>query len=195
MTETLFVARHSCDSPEWYTPSSFVEAARTVMGDIDLDPASHEEANRTVKAARFFTVEDDGLRQDWRGRVFLNPPGGRDADGDSLVNLFWSKAMREWWEGRIEQMVWIGYSLEQLQTLQQPGTAYTPINFPLCFTERRIAFVENEAKKAERIAKEIAKGKKPNMKSSPSHSNYIAYVGPNVDAFCEVFSAFGQVRR
>lgn len=53
MSSVDFAARHSMDSPEWYTPSPFVEAAREVMGGIDLDPASHEEANRIIKAARY----------------------------------------------------------------------------------------------------------------------------------------------
>ena len=60
-------------------------------------------------------------------------------------------------------------------------------------TARRIAFIENEAKKAERIAKMLAAGKQPKEKSSPSHSNYITYLGPHTKQFYQVFSAFGQV--
>lgn len=155
------------------------------MGGIDLDPASHEEANQTVRAARYFTTEDDGLRQIWKGRVFLNPPGG-------LVPDFWLALMLAWRDKNISEAVWIGYSLEQLQTLQ--ACRVTPLDFPICVTSKRIAFVENEAKKAQRIAKLLAAGKQPNLKSSPSHSNYISYIGPNADRFEAVFSRFGKVR-
>lgn len=61
-------------SDDWYTPSTFIEAARRVMGSIDLDPASCAYANETVKAKRFFTIEDNGLNQEWTGNVWLNPP-------------------------------------------------------------------------------------------------------------------------
>lgn len=188
-------ARHSMDSPEWYTPSPFVEAARAVMGGIDLDPASHEEANRTVRAARFYTAEEDGLSRPWYGLLFINPPGGKDSKGKALVPQFWRALMRSWARGEVSQAVWVGYSLEQLQTLQGTGAHHTPIDYPICIPSRRIPFVENEAKKAERMAKLAAQGKNPHGKSQPSHANYITYLGPDVDAFERVFSEFGVVRR
>ena len=147
-TATVFAARHSMDSPEWYTPAPFVEAAREVMGAIDLDPASHEQANFIVRASKYFTADDDGLKQRWSGRVFINPPGG-------LVPEFWRKLVMSLLEhdGDVTQAIWIGYSLEQLQTLQNvENVPYTPLHCSMCVPRKRIAFVENEAKRSERVA-------------------------------------------
>jgi len=59
---------------EWYTPADIIEAARKVLGTIDLDPASSEIANQTVKATKFYTAQDDGLSHIWEGNIWLNPP-------------------------------------------------------------------------------------------------------------------------
>lgn len=42
----------------WYTPQFIIDAAREVLGTIDLDPASDSEANKTVKAIKFYSVVD-----------------------------------------------------------------------------------------------------------------------------------------
>lgn len=65
----------SSGATSYGTPGAIVDAAREVMGGIELDPASAEWANRRVGAVRYFTVEDDGLSLGWQARtVWLNHP-------------------------------------------------------------------------------------------------------------------------
>ena len=59
---------------EWYTPAVYIEAAREVMGSIDLDPASNDFANETVKAAVYYDEAMNGLEREWYGNIWLNPP-------------------------------------------------------------------------------------------------------------------------
>lgn len=59
----------------WLTPREIPEA----LGIFDLDPAGapgHELASRTY----ILEHGDDGLRDPWYGRVWLNPPYGRAQD-------------------------------------------------------------------------------------------------------------------
>lgn len=65
----------SQESFEWYTPKRYIEAARKVYGEIDLDPASSFEANRIVQAKLFYDQTTDGLTKTWKANtVWLNPP-------------------------------------------------------------------------------------------------------------------------
>jgi len=61
---------------ERYTPAKYIRMVKEVFGgEIELDPASCEEANKVVGANRFFTIEDNGLEQSWQAEtLFLNPP-------------------------------------------------------------------------------------------------------------------------
>ena len=53
----------------WNTPIEIVNA----LGQFDLDPCSSEKRKWNT-AKKHFTILDDGLKQDWNGRVWLNPP-------------------------------------------------------------------------------------------------------------------------
>jgi hypothetical protein len=139
-------AKHSSGSVEWYTPPEIVEAARTTMGGIDLDPASCALANRIVKAKSFFTKEQNGLAQLWRGRVFLNPPGGIDENRDSLAKKFWVSLARRWAEGHIEQGYFVGFTIEILQTGQSSGGWPTPPMFPVCIPSARPRYLKPVAR-------------------------------------------------
>lgn len=59
---------------EWLTPPEIFSAC----GQFDLDPCS--PINRPWDTAqKHFTINDDGLSQQWHGRVWCNPPFGREA--------------------------------------------------------------------------------------------------------------------
>ncbi|KAA6299923.1 MAG: hypothetical protein EZS26_003941 [Candidatus Ordinivivax streblomastigis] len=56
---------------EWYTPAEIIHS----LGEFDLDPATSPEAYRLNGSAKhYYTAEENGLIQDWQGRVWLNPP-------------------------------------------------------------------------------------------------------------------------
>ena len=66
---------------EWLTPPEIIDA----LGPFDLDPCA--PVNRPWPMAQcHYTIEDDGLKRTWRGRVWLNPPYGRET-GKWLARL------------------------------------------------------------------------------------------------------------
>ena len=65
----------SSKSNEWATPQSVFDELNKEF-NFTLDPAATSE---NAKCQRFFTKEQDGLKQDWSGEtVFCNPPYGRE---------------------------------------------------------------------------------------------------------------------
>lgn len=174
-------ALRSVKSCEWYSPPYIVEAARVALGGkIDLDPASCAEANVIVRAERYYSKEraplyNGGELMRWDApSVFCNPPSG-------LVNEFWFRMIDGYNKREFDQAIWIGYSLQQLQTLQRFKT--TPLDFPICFPKKRIAFTSPAGDK-----------------KSPTHSNYICYLPPvgdclgvGVERFNRAFETIGRV--
>lgn len=85
---------------KWYTPARYVDMAREVMGSIDTDPASNPTAQRTVRAAAYYTAETNGLDKDWHGKVWMNPPYSRD-----LMPAFAAKVVAEYRSGRVTEAI------------------------------------------------------------------------------------------
>ncbi len=58
----------------WLTPPGILRA----LGDFDLDPCAPITRPWDM-AKQHYTILDDGLRQNWNGRVWCNPPYGQEA--------------------------------------------------------------------------------------------------------------------
>lgn len=164
-------------SNEWYTPAKYIEAAREVMGSIDLDPASCALANETVKAARYYTVDDDGLQQSWsidgkQSRVWCNPPYNAQP-GEPHPQPLWSrKLVSEYRRGSVEQAVLlVSASVKQ-------NWFHELMEFVVCFALQRICF-----------------DRPGNTPQELRHGNAFVYLGPNEDRFISTFSQFGTVAR
>ena len=174
----------SSRTDQWGTPKSIIDRVYCTFGSsIDLDPASSELANETIKAKRILTEEDNGLEYEWfekeeRGSVFLNPPSGK-INGEGKTKLFWKKLVQNYEDGFLTQAIFLGFSLEQLSILQD--CPYDPLDFSICIPRKRIKFVNLI---------------NPEHKDRPTHSNFICYLNGSVDnrqKFKECFSDLGKV--
>ena len=196
---------HSNKSAEWGTPQDIIEAARAVLGSIDLDPASTYEFNQRVQAKNYFSAADNSLTTAWVHypdvysddlsswqpvSVFLNPPSGRykgkqlsgnlaRIKGNWINKLFWQKLLDEVAAGHISHAIYVAYSSEQLQTTQRDCTQ-SLWSFPLCSPEGRLDYVLEDG----------------TPKTDNTHSSTIVYVPGLIDRtelFKEEFRRFGTV--
>lgn len=152
---------------EWYTPPEYIEAARRVMGGIDLDPATSEIANKTVGATKIFTAQDDGLSQEWPiGRIWMNPPYAQP-----LIGQFSERMAQETQLGS-EAIVLVNNATETVwfQTMANACSA-------ICFPKSRIKFLDPNGK--------------PN--GAPLQGQAFLYFGKGVPAFESNFLKFGFV--
>lgn len=73
MVEGFNTPTTSMTKDEWLTPPKLIKA----LGEFDLDPCA-PVVRPWPTAKEHFTIEDNGLIKPWRGRVWLNPPYGKE---------------------------------------------------------------------------------------------------------------------
>jgi ParB family chromosome partitioning protein len=153
---------------EWYTPVDYIEAARACLGGIDLDPATSPLAQDTIRAARFFTREDDGLRHEWQGRIWLNPPYTQPD-----IARFVDKLLVEVDAGRAEQAILLTHNYTDTSWFHAAAERSAAI----CFTRGRIRFVSPTGEFA-----------------APTQGQAFFYFGLAEWRFLETFGSFGFIR-
>ena len=165
-TAAAHVAQNSGEH-EWYTPRDYIEAARAVMGGIDCDPASSASANAIVQATQFYTRDDDGLAQPWRGRVWMNPPYAH-----LLVDQFCERLAAHVSTGTVTEAVVLVNNATETRWFARLAAVAAAICFPL----GRVRFWSPGHDTA-----------------APLQGQAVVYVGAHVTSFLREFGAFGLV--
>ena len=152
---------------EWYTPVEYVNAARSVMGSIDLDPASSVLAQQTIQATTYHTIHDNGLVQPWKGTVWLNPPYAA-----KLISPFVDKLIANLESREVTQAIMLTHCNSDTAWYHRAWGVCSAF----CQTRGRVRFYNMNGKS-----------------NSPTHGHVFIYFGRRVKRFENVFSKFGAV--
>ena len=156
-------------NPESYTPEKYIEAARRVMGSIDLDPATNALAQETVKATEWFDEGENGLLQPWSGCVFLNPPYSFPEIGQ-----FIEKLMAEIECGNVTEAILLTNNNTDTKWWHLAATVASGV----CFTLGRINFYKADG-----------------TITQPTNGQTFFYFGDKVEVFVDEFASIGLTLR
>lgn len=178
--KTIAHVGQNSGNDEWYTPAIYPDAARRVMGSIDLDPASTAFANTFIRATMFYTKETDGLGGVWCGNVWCNPPYAYKKQ--NLITSFCDALVSKFKSGEISQACLLINNASETARFQRVFRACTA----MCMVQGRIRFICG----VHNHERGHAYGE---LGDAPLQGQVIFYFGPNRDAFVREFNSFGAI--
>ena len=90
----------------WSTPQEFFDQQNSLYGPFEIDVCADKT---NAKCPVFFDKDADGLKQEWRGKCWMNPPYGKEigkwmkkayesaGSGTSVVCLVPARTDTKWW--------------------------------------------------------------------------------------------------
>ena len=132
-------------SQEWETPQDLFDKLNAEF-NFTLDACATAE---NAKCKTFYTKSTDGLKQDWNGRVYCNPPYGREIPewvlkakielirrrAEIVVMLLPSRTGTSWFHGQLYNTK--GVELRFLQGRLKFGKNSAPFDSMIVILRRR----------------------------------------------------------
>lgn len=161
---------HNSGVNEWYTPPEYIEAAREVLGTIDLDPATSKQAQAVVRAKKFYTEKENGLKRAWEGRVWMNPPYSANLIGEFVEKLCIAVE-----SGDVPEAIMLVNNATETTWFQRASEACSGI----CYKAGRIKFLDESGEPS----------------GAPLQGQAFLYFGDEPDRFFSAFKEFGFCTR
>lgn len=157
---------HSSNSNEHYTPDVIIEGVQTFYGGvIDLDPCSNSLEAPNVPALFHYDEALNGLALPWAGKVFVNPPYGRE------LSLWIQKAIAEYEANRAREILILIPSRTDTQWFKSLNP------YSRLYVEGRLWF----------------KSESGDIQSAAPFPSAIFYMGERVKDFKELWGDLGRV--
>ncbi len=155
----------SSHTADHYTPPEIVSLAVRTLGGIDLDPCSNSKRDPVIPAGEHYTKEDNGLSLPWSGRVYLNPPYGRE------IGLWIKKLLSEYEAGNVSA------ALALVPARVDTNWFSLLYAYPVLFVSGRLRF-------------RSALGE---IQGSAPFPSAIVYLGPDIEDFVTEFESMGRI--
>lgn len=133
---------YSSKTNEWYTPQEVFDPLNEEF-NFTLDPCCTPKSS---KCEKYFTKEDDGLKQNWGGHtVFINPPYGREIgkwvkkaydeskNGSTCVMLIPARTDTSYWHDYIFNKAEVRFQRGRIKFEKPDGTKGDRAPFPVAF--------------------------------------------------------------
>ncbi len=138
---------NTTNEQEWLTPPEIISA----LGPFVLDPCAQPHNRRILETAHTHWSKEehgDGLAKKWFGRVWLNPPYGREtfkwlaklAEHKQGIALIFARTETKGFHSEIWQKAHSVFFFEgRLTFLRSDGSKDQPANAPSCLVSYSIA--------------------------------------------------------
>lgn len=144
MSNIKLYFRNEKTTDTWLTPLYLIEA----LGIFDLDPCGYP-GHPTANSLILKMFGSDGLSERWRGRVWLNPPYGKECGlwMDKMVKhgrgtaLVFARIETRWFQKTIKHASAILFPAGRISFIRTDGKPSASASAPSCF----IAFGQTDA--------------------------------------------------
>jgi ParB family chromosome partitioning protein len=164
---------------DWQTPDKYLDAARSVLGEIELDPATSKRAQERIQAQKYYTRHDSCLDHEWHGKVWMNP-------AYTLLPQMTDRLIRAYQAGDVPEAIFMTHTATSWELWFQ---AALRVCTTVCFVSELVEWYPGHKDELAELG--VSQAANPDY---DERGTVVFYFGQNIDNFRQHFEQFGVVK-